>query len=323
MITKVGGIRVGHATDNAGLTGCTVVICDIPMVAGVDVRGANAGTVNTDLIGPLSSMPIINGLGIVGGSNLGIEAISGMTRYMEENKIGLDVKVTRLPIVSAAVIFDLAIGSPVARPTLKDGYQACKSATSGNFYRGSVGAGTGATVGKFHGIKRSTKGGLGTSYIEFSNGVSIGALVVVNSFGDVINPSEGKIIAGSRFPNKPGFANTLDQIKKGLHSKSVFQNSNTTIGIVATNAKITKTEANQIARVSHNGLARTISPVHTNVDGDTIFVIGRKSGNIKADVDSLSAVAADAVALAVLDAIDCADGLGGIPSAKDLLKTSR
>jgi len=319
MITKVGGIRIGHYTDILGITGCTVLLCDEPMVGGVDVRGANPGTLNTDLLRSSSTMPEIFGLAIVGGSNFGLGAASGVVSYLEDRKKGFDVGMLKLPIVSAAVIFDLAIGNSKARPTLENGYQACITATDGEFLRGSVGAGTGATVGKLFGMKYCTKGGLGTCSIEIRDGITVGALAVVNAFGDVIDLNNNCIIAGARNPAGNGFINTLEQMKKGESSKSVFHFTNTTIGIIATNAQINKLEANRIATLAHNGFARAISPVHTSVDGDTIFAIGRRNDGPKASTDLIGSVAAEVMAQAIIDAVKSAEGLGGVPSSKEIL----
>jgi len=320
MITKVGGVRVGHFTDLVGITGCTVLLCDMPMVGGVDVRGANPGTLNTDLLRPSSSMPEIFGLAIVGGSNFGLGAVSGVVSYLEDKGKGLDVGVIKLPIVSAAVIFDLAIGNPKARPTPENGYQACVDSTDGEFLRGSVGAGIGATVGKLLGMNYCTKGGIGTHSIQIRDGIIVGALVVVNAFGDVIDPANNSILCGARDPSGNGFIGSLEQMKKGQKAKSVFRFTNTTIGIVATNAQINKEEANRIASLAHNGLAKVISPVHTSVDGDTIFAIGRRNNGMRASVDLLGSVAAEVIANAVIDAVMMAKEIGGIPSSSELLQ---
>lgn len=301
MLTDVTGVRVGHCTDKENLTGCTVVVFDRPTVCGVDVRGANPSTKDTDLLRPMSAMPEIHALVLTGGSSFGLESAMGVTRFLEEQGRGFDAKVARIPIVPAAVIYDLSVGNPHVRPDSQMGRAACQAAQTGAFARGSVGAGTGATVGKLFGVQGASKGGLGTASVNV-RGVTVSALMVVNAFGDVVDRATRKILAGSKAPDGT-FVNTACCWKQQDPTTSAFAFGNTTIGVVCCDSRLTKEEANRIAVVAHNGMARAIYPSHTGVDGDAVFATGRLDSATRVPVDVLGAAAAEAVEQAILDAV--------------------
>jgi L-aminopeptidase/D-esterase-like protein len=318
-ITDVVGVKVGHYTDQQAVTGCTVLLCEQGAVAGVDVRGGAPGTRETDLLRPLNLVQEAHAILLAGGSAFGLDAASGVMRYLEERGIGFDVGVARVPIVPTAVLFDLAIGRADVRPDSAAGYQACCAATDGPVAEGSVGAGTGATVGKLLGPRFATKSGLGTASERIGKGIVIGALVAVNAFGDVVDPASGRILAGTRAPVLGGFVDTTQRMKGDL-GQIALALANTTIGVVATDACLTKEEANKVAQMAHDGLAITIRPVHTMFDGDTIFSLstGKAPGGQRGDVSVIGAVAAQVMAQAVLRAVREAQSLGGIPAARDL-----
>jgi len=315
-ITDVEGIRVGQVSDFEGLTGCTVILCGQGAVGGVDVRGSASGTRELDALRPLHLVEKVHGLLLAGGSAFGLEAAAGVMEYLEEQGIGFDVGVTKVPIVPAAILFDLAIGDPRRRPDRTMGYQAALSASSGPVEEGSVGAGTGATVGKLFGMRYAMKGGIGTASVRLTGGLIVGALVVVNAFGDVLDPSTGRILAGVRDPKDgrrlPG---TVSLIKAGVR-RNRFGGESTTLAVVATNAILTKVEATKVAQMGHDGLARTIAPVHTTLDGDVVFALA--TGRVPGEVNAVGSAAAEAVAEAVVRAIKKAKGLGGIPAYNDL-----
>jgi L-aminopeptidase/D-esterase-like protein len=294
-ITAVPGIRVGHAQNEEALTGCTVILCEDGAVGGVDQRGGAPGTRETDLLRPLHRIEKVHGVLLTGGSAFGLDATGGVMRYLEERGIGFDVGVARVPIVPAAVIFDLAIGRADVRPDAAMAYQACLNATTDPVVEGSVGAGTGATVGKILGMPNATKAGVGSACVEIANGLFVGAIAVVNALGDVIDPRTGAIIAGAR--SEDGFADTL-QVMRQFQAMTSASSSNTVIGVVATNAKLSKEEANKVAQMAQDGLARAVRPAHTMYDGDTIFVLS--TGEIKADVNLIGAFAAEVFAEAIV-----------------------
>ncbi len=319
-ITDVEGIKVGHYTDQEGITGCTVVLCEGGAVGGVDVRGSAPGTRETDLMRPVNLVQEVHAILLTGGSAYGLDAASGVMRWLEERGIGFDVGVGVVPIVPAAVLFDLAIGDPKARPDAKAGYQACQSATDGPVAEGSIGAGTGATVGKLLGPKFATKSGLGTASVKIGKGLVVGAIVAVNGFGDVVDPDTGAILAGTRKPVVGGFVNTMKRMQGDL-GQTILGFANTTLAVVATNGYLTKEAANKVAQMAHDGLARSIRPVHTMFDGDTIFALATgkppKKGS-GADPSVVGATAAEVLAQAVVQAVQQADSLGGLPAARDL-----
>jgi L-aminopeptidase/D-esterase-like protein len=319
-ITDVEGIKVGHYTDREGITGCTVVLCEGGAIGGVDVRGSAPGTRETDLMRPVNLVQEVHAVLLTGGSAYGLDAAGGAMRWLEEREIGFNVGVGVVPIVPAAVLFDLTIGDPKARPDANGGYQACQSATDGPVAEGSVGAGTGATVGKLLGPKFATKSGLGTASVKIGKGIVVGAIVAVNAFGDVVDPDQGTILAGTRKPVVGGFVNTVKQMQGDL-GQTVLGFANTTLAVVATNGYLTKEAANKMAQMAHDGLARSIRPVHTMFDGDTVFALAtgkppRKGGGANPSV--AGAAAADVVARAVVRAARQAESLGGVPAAGDL-----
>ncbi len=319
-ITDVAGIRVGHASDFKGHTGCTVILCETGAVCGIDVRGSASGTRQVDALNLNHIVEQVHAVVLCGGSSFGLEAASGVARFLEERDIGFDVGATRIPIVPTAVIFDIFFGNPKARPTADMGYEACLNAGV-NVDEGSVGAGTGAAVGKLFEIGRAMKGGLGTSSIVLPDGLTVGALVVVNAFGDIIDNVTGKIIAGVRTaPDSLDLAGTVACLKEGF-TKKQFGLVNTTLGVVATNARYDKREITKVAQMAQAGLIKTISPVHTTFDGDLIFAISK--GEHKADVNYVGVLADFVVAEAVKRAIKKADGFGIIPAFKDRVKGSK
>ena len=323
-ITDVPGVEVGQAQDNAALTGCTVILCRKGAVAGVDVRGSAPGTRETDLLDPINLVQKVHTIVLAGGSAFGLDAAGGVMRYLEEHKIGFNTGVVKIPIVPAAILFDLGIGNKNIRPNAEMGYQACLAATHAAPAEGNVGAGTGATVGKLFGAALAMKSGLGSASINIGGGIIIGAIVAVNAFGDIVDPDNGMIVAGLRSgrvgPVRVGgddyFANTLAMMKKplGRGVLGLATRTNTVIGAVATNARLTKDEATKVAQMAHDGLARTIRPAHTMLDGDTIFALS--TGNKKADVTSIGAFAAEAMSQAILGAVKMAASAGGLPGLK-------
>ena len=315
-ITDVSGIKVGHYTDEKAATGCTVVLCEQGVVAGVDVSGSSPGTRETDLLRPGNLVEKVQAIVLSGGSAFGLDAATGVMRYLEEQGFGYETSAGKVPIVPAAIIFDLNIGDSRIRPGANEGYQACLAATNGKVAEGCVGAGTGATVGKILGLERAVKSGLGTASQKIARDVVVAALVVVNAVGDVIEPGTGKILAGPRKPDGCGFLSTSQLWKDEF--KEAVPPFNTVIGVVATDAKISKTEANKLAHVAQVGIARTIDPCHTMYDGDALFTlcIGEK----ESDLSALGAAAAQVVAEAIVRAIQKAKTLAGVPAANDVTK---
>jgi L-aminopeptidase/D-esterase-like protein len=319
-ITEVPGIEVGHAQDDAALTGCTVILCRNSAVAGVDVRGSAPGTRETDLLNPINLVKRVHAVLLAGGSAYGLDAASGVMHYLEERKIGFNTGVAKIPIVPAAILFDLAIGNKNVRPNAEMGYKACLAASNAAFAEGNVGAGAGASVGKMFGMALAMKSGLGSASIHVS-GLVVGAIVAVNAFGDVIDPVNGEIVAGLRsgkvgpvrVGSKEYFADTSEMLKKPLGRMVLgfATRSNTVIGAVATNAQLTKAEATKVAQMAHDGLARAIRPAHTMLDGDTFFALS--TGNKKADVTSIGTFAAEAMTQAILRAVKLAAPAGGLP----------
>jgi len=319
-ITDVPGIKVGHYTDRDGITGCTVVLCEGGAVGGVDVRGSAPGTRETDLLRPVNLVQEVNAVLLTGGSAYGLDAATGVMRWLEEQGSGFNVGVGVVPIVPAAVLFDLTIGDPKARPDSTAGYQACQAADDGPVAEGCVGAGTGATVGKLLGPKFATKSGLGTASVKIGKGITVAALVAVNAFGDVVDPDGGGILAGTRNPIGRGFADTAKRMKGGL-GQTISSLSNTTLAVVATSGYLTKEGANKMAQMAHDGLARSIRPIHTMFDGDTVFALAtgkRPKRGDGVDPTVVGAAAAEVLAQAVVRAVQEAESLGGIPAVRDL-----
>lgn len=315
-LTAVPGIRVGHATDPVGLTGCTVILCEQGAVSGVDQRGGAPGTRETDLLRPLHLIQKVHAVLLAGGSAFGLAAADGVMRYLEERGVGFDTRVARVPIVPAAIIFDLDIGDSHARPDAAMGYAACSAATDSPVAVGNVGAGTGATAGKILGIKRAMKSGVGSAAVELGGGLIVGALVVANPLGDIVDPSTGEILAGTRRVGSEEFADTLATMRSLVGKVALRFASSTVIGVVATNARLSKEEANKVAQMAQDGIARAVRPAHTMFDGDTIFALA--SGDRRADVNLVGAYAAEVVAKAIVGAARAAEGAGGLPAWRDL-----
>jgi L-aminopeptidase/D-esterase-like protein len=313
-ITDVPGVMVGHAQNDEALTGCTVILCEGGAVGGVDQRGGAPGTRETELLRPMHLVEKVHAIVLTGGSAFGLDAASGVMRYLEERGVGYAVGVARVPIVPAAVIFDLAIGRSDVRPDATMGYQACINATDGALAAGNVGVGTGATVGKILGMGQAMKSGVGTASMEIGGGVIVGAIVAVNAFGDVIDPGTNRLIAGAR--TEFGFADTL-KIMRAFAGKSARETAvtNTVIGVVATNAALNKEHINTVAQMAHDGLARTIRPAHTLFDGDTVFTLS--TGKIEADVNVIGALAAEVFAQAIVRGVRAAKSAGGLPGLGD------
>ncbi len=288
---------MGHAQDEQALTGCTVVLCENGAIGGVDQRGGAPGTRETDAMHPMHLVNEVHAVVLAGGSAFGLDAATGVVRYLEERGVGFDVRVARVPIVPAAILFDLAIGESGVRPDADMGYKACLNASTDPPAEGNIGAGTGATVGKILGLAGAMKTGIGTASLEIGSGVIVGAIVAVNVFGDVIDPETGQIVAGARVVQKgpikvgkgPYFADTLCVMESliGRTMLGFAARENTAIGIVATNAKLNKEQINKVAQMAQDGLARTVRPAHTMLDGDTIFALA--PGDKKADVNIVGA----------------------------------
>jgi len=313
-ITDVPGIEVGHATNVEALTGCTVVMCRDGAVGGVDVRGLAPGTRETDLLRPGNRVHEVHAVLLSGGSAYGLSAADGVMRYLEEEKVGFKVGPTVVPIVPAAILFDLGVGDPSVRPDADMGYSACRTASAGLVAEGNVGAGTGATVGKVLGPKRCMKGGLGSASRR-SGGVIVGAVVAVNAFGDIVDPTGARIVAGARALRGGGFADTVE-VMTSFIGRTALSLTSTVIGVVATNAKLSKAEVNVVASMAHDGLARVVRPCHTPFDGDTIFSLA--TGAKRANTGVVGALAAEVMAQAILRGVRAAESVGGIPSERDV-----
>jgi L-aminopeptidase/D-esterase-like protein len=307
-ITDVAGIEVGHHTDPRRPTGCSVVLARHGAVGGVDVRGAAPGTRETDLLHPGNLVPRVHAVLLAGGSAWGLDAAGGVMRWLEENEIGLDTGHGLVPIVPAAVVFDLGVGDSRIRPDAQAGYQACMSASRDALAQGNVGAGSGALVGKLLGQSRAMKGGVGTASVT-AGGHTVGALVVCNAVGDVVDPTTGSVIAGARTADGNALLNTRDALLGGHAPQHLLAGNNTTIGVIATDAVLTKPQAQRLAQVAHDGLARSINPVHTMLDGDTLFALGTGTSGKEADMLLLATLAAEATARAVVNAVHAARGL--------------
>ena len=297
-ITDIEGIRVGHAQNTAAGTGVTALLFDGKAVCGVDVRGSAPGTRETDGLDPVNHCDAVHGIALCGGSAFGLEAAYGMMQFLEERNIGFDTGFGKVPIVPGAVIFDLGYGSPNIRPDKKMGYEACQNASS-ICPQGAIGAGTGATVGKLFGADYCEKSGLGTACIVLPNGVKVGALMVVNAFGDIFDDEQGQMIAGLR-DDQGNLQNTVQTMLEQRQKVQGF-GQNTTIGVVATDADLTKAQAKKLAQIGHDGYAMAIRPVHTMLDGDTLF--GVSTGNKECDFNILLAAAAKVVARGICNAI--------------------
>jgi len=316
-LTDLEGVLVGHCTLGERPTGCTVITSPEPFVAGVDVRGGAPGCRETELLRPENSVEQIDAIFLSGGSAFGLEVGTGISRYLEEEGRGFDVKVARVPIVCGAILFDLLLGDPQIRPGAEAGYKAISSATSEQVPEGNVGAGAGATVGKMMGLEYAMKGGLGSSALSRPDGLKVGALVAVNAMGDIVDPETGTIVAGARNKNGEGFVDVMRELRSGYQPRSPFS-GNTVIGLVATNAALTKAQCTKVAQMAHDGLARCIYPSHAPWDGDTIFAISTGTWDCqRADTGVIGALAADAMAAAIIRGVMNAESWGGFPSVRD------
>ena len=331
-LTAVAGVRVGHYTDPRRPTGCTVVLVPPGSVAGVDVRGAAPGTRETDLLSPLNAVNTVHAIVLAGGSAFGLDAATGVMRWLDERGIGVPVgsaghvnsltgAPVRVPIVPAAILFDLWIGDPGIRPDAMAGYAACDAASDAPPAEGNVGAGAGATVGKLFGIGRAMKGGVGSASMTVG-GITIAALVAVNAVGDVIDPATGSVVAGARTADGK-LLGAMRAVREGDIPAPLAAGSATTLGIVATDARLSKSEASKVAQMAHDGLARSINPVHTQSDGDIVFALATGSAARTPNLTLLGALAADVLAEAVLRGVLAAHGIGGdglpdLPAVRDL-----
>jgi L-aminopeptidase/D-esterase-like protein len=319
-ITDVAGVEVGHFTDTRRPTGCTVVIVREGAVAGVGVRGAAPGTRETDLLAPTHLIERVHGVLLAGGSAWGLDAASGVMRWLEEQGVGFPVGPLRLPIVPGAVLFDLMLGDASVRPDAAAGYRACELASAKAPAQGNVGAGTGAVVGKIFGIERAMKGGIGSASVTVE-GITVGALVACNAVGDVIDPDTAQVVAGARSRNGKSLFDSRRALLRGEAPKPLLAGTNTTIGVIATDAVITKAQACRLATMAHDGLARCINPVHTMSDGDTLFALGTGRAGGALGMMTLGTMAAEATAMAVLRAVRAAQGITvgklHLPAASD------
>ena len=320
-ITDIKGVSVGHASDFEGLTGVTVILTPSSMTGGISISGFATSSRQIDALSASHIVPKVHGICITGGSAYGLDAASGVMDYLEERNSGFDVGVARIPIVPTAAIFDLKVGSAKKRPDKNMGYRACQQANQGEIAEGSIGVGTGATVGKFYGTEQAMKGGIGIAANALSNGLVVGALVVVNAFGDIRDPVSGKILAGARMAKESmEFADTSELMRKGVQRPiSAFQN--TTIGVIITNAKLTKQNASAVAKIASNGLTKTISPVNTIYDGDIIFTLA--SGEIEVDCYTVGLMAEEVLINAIVRGVTTAKAIKGIPSYLSLKEASQ
>lgn len=324
-ICDVPGVMVGHDTDEVGVTGCTVILCpDEGAVGGVAVRGGAPGTLETDLLRPEQTVERVHAVLLTGGSAFGLDAAGGVMRYLEERGVGFPIGGFAVPIVPGAVLFDLLIGDGRARPDAAAGERACRSASVTAPAEGSVGAGTGATVGKLYGLTRATKGGIGSASVRLRDGTTVGALVAVNAVGDVVDPTSGSVLAGARRPDGVGFAGmeAYDDLGAATLSDGAggpLRGANTTIGVVATDAPLDKAGATRLAGVAHDGLALAVRPAHTPYDGDTMFALSvGPSGRAAPNLPALGVATVRAVVEAIVRAVAAARGLGGVPAAHEL-----
>jgi L-aminopeptidase/D-esterase-like protein len=309
-LTDIPGIRVGHISDFQAITGCTAILCPQGAVGGVDIRGSASGTEETPLLDPGHLTQEIHGILLAGGSAFGLEAASGVRRYLAGQNVGFETGAGKVPLVAAAIIFDLPLIRNGVRPTVAMGEAAAAAATDEPVKEGCVGAGTGATVGKILGLKHAMKSGVGSFTATLPDGVLVSALAVVNAFGDVRDPATGKILAGARTaPDGAAFVDTPEQMKRGVGGG--FAVHNTTLVVVATNVGLTKVQAKKLAEQGSLGMARTIFPVNTMYDGDLVFSLSL--GDRKADINVLGVAAAEAVAQSIVRAVKSAKTLGGVP----------
>ena len=326
-ITAVPGLRVGHFTDPRRPTGCSVVLAPPGTVGGVDVRGAAPGTRETELLSPLNAVQQVHAVLLAGGSAYGLDAAGGVMRWLEEQGIGIQVArhaggtQVRVPIVPAAILFDLNVGDARIRPDAQAGYAACQAAAATPPAEGNVGAGAGASVGKLFGFDRAMRGGIGDASIQVG-GVTVGALIAVNAMGDVVDPATGSVIAGARSADGTSLLDTMAALRRGELPPALQAGLATTIGVIGTDAKLDKAGANKLAQMAHDGLARAINPVHTQADGDALFALATGGSGRGISLTLLGALAAEVTALAVLRAVRAATsldaaGLPRLPAARD------
>ncbi len=324
-LADVAGLKLGHFTHPARPTGCTVVLCEAGAVCGVDVRGGAPGTRETDLLRPDNLVEQVHAVLLTGGSAFGLDAAGGVMRWLEERGHGLEVGPVRVPIVPAAVLFDLLHGDPAIRPDAASGYAACVAACSTACFtpshappaQGNVGAGAGAVVGKLFGPARAMKGGIGTAAFK-AGAITVGAVVAVNAIGDVIDPATGRVVAGARSADGRALLGSMQALLRGDLPERARAGMATTIGVVGTDAQLTKAQANKLASMAHDGLARAMNPAHTMQDGDTLFALATGASGKPGDLTVLGALAAHAVAQAVLNAVRAATSLPGLPCANDM-----
>ena len=316
-ITDVPGVLVGQISDFAAITGCTVLVFPEGAVGGVDVRGSATGTRELETLSALHVAPQVHAIALAGGSAFGLDAAGGVMQALEEQGVGFQTRVARIPLVPAAIIFDLGIGAATRRPDVAMGYAACRAATAGAVQEGTAGAGTGATVGKLFGLAQAMKGGVGTASQCVDGTVWVGALAVCNAFGDVVDTHTGQLLAGARrTPEDWGLVDTAAQLRQGVQPRSIA-GTNTTLGVVATNARLSKPQAQKLAQLAQHGLVRGLSPAHTLLDGDIVFAVS--TGGQTADVTRLGIVAAELLATCLGRAVRRAQGLGGVPGLGDRL----
>lgn len=318
-ITRIAGIRVGHHTDRRAATGCTVVLCEDGAVGGVAVRGSAPGTRETDLLRPTNLVSEVHAVLLAGGSAFGLDATSGVVRYLEERGVGFKFGPATVPIVPAAVLFDLGLVTGEVRPGAREGYAACQSASQGPVEEGSVGAGTGASVGKLLGLDRAVKGGIGTASVELGSGLLVCAIVAVNALGGVYDPDTGEVVAGPLRDDRATMHDSMALITSArFRAEAPAPPGNTTIGVVATNAALNKEQANKMASVAHDGLAMAVRPAHTMSDGDTVFALATGSFGQAPSFNAVLAASALAVSRAIVSAVRSAEGVGGVPGVGEL-----
>lgn len=315
---EIGGVKVGHAQDEDAATGCTVILAEQGAVLGVDVRGGAPGTRETDLLDPVNLVEAAHGVLLTGGSAFGLDAAAGVMAFLEERGIGFDVQVTHVPIVCAAALFDLMVGRHDVRPDKAMGYRACEAAVSHTCPMGSVGAGTGASVGKILGMETAMKGGLGHFALQ-AGALKVGALVAVNCLGDVLDPETGRVLAAPLIESGKKLGSTEEIMAARCTDQKNLFSGNTTIGLVLTNALLTKAQATKLSSMAQNGYARTMRPAHSMFDGDTIFAMS--TGQVAADLSTIGLMAARAMERAVVAAVTSAKSLGGVKSHADFCRT--
>lgn len=323
-LTDVAGLKVGHFTDERRPTGCSVVLCEHGVVCGVDVRGSAPGTRETDLLDPRNTVEHVHAVLLTGGSAFGLAAADGVMAWLEAQGAGIPVGPVKVPIVPAAVLFDLWVGDPRIRPDAQAGRAACEAARSAAPEQGNVGAGAGATVGKLFGPQRAMKGGIGTASLKVGS-ITVAALVAVNAIGDVVDPSSGRVLAGALDDDGLRPLDTVEAIRHGRLPAALLEGMATTIGVIATDARLTKPQASKLAAMGHDGLARCIQPVHTPADGDTLFALATGGSGLPGQLSVLGTMAAEVTTRAVLNAVACARGLASprIPAGCDIGLISR